>query len=97
MITIPSGARVLLATRPVDFRKGARGALPAHLPRIERTLAPEDTACPCCRSAMVVIGHDSAERLDVIPAQFRVLVTGRRSWRADAAPGLSCRPRPRPG
>ena len=23
MITIPSGARVLLATRPVDFRKGA--------------------------------------------------------------------------
>ena len=25
MITIPSGARVLLATRPVDFRKGAHG------------------------------------------------------------------------
>ena len=25
MITIPAGARVLLATRPVDFRKGAHG------------------------------------------------------------------------
>ena len=25
MITIPSGARVLIATRPVDFRKGAYG------------------------------------------------------------------------
>ena len=25
MITIPSGVRVLLATRPVDFRKGAHG------------------------------------------------------------------------
>lgn len=25
MITLPSGARVLLATRPVDFRKGAHG------------------------------------------------------------------------
>jgi len=25
MITIPSGTRVLLATRPVDFRKGAHG------------------------------------------------------------------------
>ena len=25
MINIPSGARVLLATRPVDFRKGAHG------------------------------------------------------------------------
>ena len=25
MITLPAGARVLLATRPVDFRKGAHG------------------------------------------------------------------------
>ena len=44
---------------------------------------PEDTACPCCRGAMAVIGHDSSERLDVIPAQFRVLVTRR--------PKLACR------
>ena len=33
-------------------RRASRGALPAHLPRIEVTLAPDDTACPCCRSAM---------------------------------------------
>jgi transposase len=25
MINVPAGARVLLATRPVDFRKGAHG------------------------------------------------------------------------
>jgi transposase len=25
VITIPSGARILIATRPVDFRKGAHG------------------------------------------------------------------------
>ena len=25
MITLPAGARVLLASRPVDFRKGAHG------------------------------------------------------------------------
>lgn len=25
MITIPAGARVLLATQPVDFRRGAHG------------------------------------------------------------------------
>ena len=33
MITIPSGARVLLTTRPADFRKGAHGlaALPAAM------------------------------------------------------------------
>ncbi len=67
----------------VARRRASRGALPAHLPRIEVTLAPEDTTCPCCRAAMVVIGTDSAERLDVIPAQFRVLVTHR--------PKLACR------
>lgn len=64
-------------------RRASRGALPAHLPRVEVTLEPEDTACPCCQGAMVVIGHDSSERLDVIPAQFRVLVTRR--------PKLACR------
>jgi transposase len=58
-------------------RRANRGALPAHLPRIDVTLAPEDTACPCCRVAMTVIGEDTSERLDVIPAQFRVIVTHR--------------------
>jgi transposase len=41
------------------------------------TIAPEDTNCPCCRSPMHAIGEDTAERLDVIPAQFRVIVTHR--------------------
>ena len=64
-------------------RRAGRGKLPAHLPRIEVDLAPEATTCPCCQAAMVVIGEDRAERLDVIPAQFRVLVTRR--------PKLACR------
>jgi len=54
-----------------------RGSLPAHLPRIHVTLAPEIAACPCCHGAMHVIGEDTAERLDVIPAQYRVIVTHR--------------------
>jgi transposase len=58
-------------------RRANRRALPAHLPRIEVTLNPEDTACPCCRAAMTVIGEDTSERLDVIPAQHRVIVTRR--------------------
>jgi transposase len=58
-------------------RRANRGALPAHLPRIDVTLAPEDIACPCCRVAMTVIGEDTSERLDVVPAQFRVIVTHR--------------------
>jgi hypothetical protein len=35
-------------------RRAGRGALPAHLPRIEVTLVPDDTACPCCRTPMTV-------------------------------------------
>ena len=68
-------------------RRANRGALPAHLPRIEVTLAPEDTACPCCRAAMTVIGEDSSERLDVIPAQFRVIVTRRPKFACRACAG----------
>ena len=49
-------------------RRASRGALPSHLPRIEVTLTPDDTACPCCRATMTVIGGDTSERLDVIPA-----------------------------
>src|SRR3954447_25411438 len=68
-------------------RRASRGALPAHLPRVEVTLAPEDTACPCCRAAMTVIGEDTSERLDVIPAQFRVIVTRRPKLACRACPG----------
>lgn len=67
----------------VSKRRASRGALPAHLPRVEVTLAPDDTACPCCRTQMTVIGEDVSERLDVVPAQFRVIVTRR--------PKLACR------
>jgi transposase len=58
-------------------RRANRGALPAHLPRVDVTIAPEDTNCPCCRSPMHMIGEETSERLDVIPAQFRVIVTHR--------------------
>jgi transposase len=67
----------------VAKRRASRGALPAHLPRIEVVVAPESTACTCCGGAMVEIGADTSERLDVIPAQFRVVVTRR--------PKLACR------
>ena len=71
----------------VAKRRASRGALPAHLPRIEVTLTPEDTACPCCRTPMTVIGEDSSERLDVIPAQFRVIVTKRPKLACRSCPG----------
>lgn len=59
-------------------RTGAkRGKLPGHLPRIEVVVDIEDKSCPCCGGTLHAIGEDRAERLDVIPSQFRVLVTRR--------------------
>lgn len=65
------------ATVRADKRRTNRGALPAHLPRVDVTIEPEDTNCPCCRAPMHVIGEETSQRLDVIPAQFRVIVTHR--------------------
>jgi transposase len=41
---------------------------------------PERLDCPCCGDALHRIGEDVSERLDVIPAQFRVLVTRRSKY-----------------
>lgn len=52
-----------------------RGVLPKHLPRIEEVIAP-DVTCGC-GAERHIIGEDVSERLDIVPAQFRVLVIRR--------------------
>ena len=64
-------------SRPDRPRKTNRGSLPAHLERIEQVVDVEDKTCPCCGGALQPIGEDVSERLDVVPATFRVLVTRR--------------------
>lgn len=51
--------------------------LPEGLPRVERVIEPDTIACPCGCGDMVKIGEDRSERLDVIPAQYQVIVTVR--------------------
>jgi transposase len=58
-------------------RRANRGALPAHLPRIETLVDVASTFCPGCSGPLHRIGEDVAERLDIVPAQFRVLVVRR--------------------
>lgn len=58
-------------------RRANRGALPAHLPRVESLVDIEDKTCPCCAGLLHQIGEDVSERLDVVPAQVRVLVVRR--------------------
>ena len=58
-------------------RRTNRGALPAHLPRIETLVDVASMTCPGCSGTLHRIGEDVAERLDIVPAQFRVLVVRR--------------------
>ena len=61
--------------RPSKPRQTNRGALPKHLERVEVVIEPERSCA--CGAARHVIGEDVSERLDIIPAQFRVIVTRR--------------------
>jgi transposase len=68
-------------------RKINRGALPDHLPRVDVVIDVEDRRCPCCAGTLHPIGEDVAERLDVIPLQFRVLVVHRPKYACRTCPG----------
>ena len=57
-------------------RAANRGSLPKHLPRVDEVIEPSASVCGC-GGGLHQIGEDVSERLDVIPAQFRVIVTRR--------------------
>ena len=64
-----------VSDKPRTERRRNRGRA-AGASRADRAGAgPPRSACPCCRVAMRRIGEDRSERLDVVPAQLRVLVT----------------------
>ena len=65
-------------TTPRKKRKPVQrniGNLPDHLERIEQIIEPDSIICPCGYGEMVRIGEDRTERLDIIPATARVIVT----------------------
>lgn len=65
------------STKPASKPRAInRGSLPKHLPRIDEVIEPESLIC-ACGGCLHCIGEDVSERLDVIPAQFRVIVTHR--------------------
>ena len=70
------GDPALQAERTRRRRQG-RPSLPDHLPLVEVVIAPASTTCPCCAGPLHLIGEDVARRLDVVPAQYRILVTRR--------------------
>jgi transposase len=57
MINVPAGARVLLATRPVDFRKGAHGLA---------ALAQEVLAADPFSGAVIVYRSKRSDRVKIL-------------------------------
>lgn len=49
--------------------------LPDTLPRIEEVIEPESLECPCGCGLMHKIGEDRSIRIDIIPAQHRIIET----------------------
>ena len=75
-------AQAKLAKKPSDKSKAPPKprkprTLPEGLPRVERVIEPDSIVCPCGCGDMVKIGEDRSQRLDVIPAQYQVIVTVR--------------------
>jgi transposase len=61
-------ATVVKPKRP----RAGRQPLPDHLPRIEHRHEPDSCTCGQCGQALVQIGEDITEQLDVEPAKFFV-------------------------
>jgi transposase len=79
---LPRAQRAASAPRQTN-----RGSLPKHLPRVEKVVDIGTTTCPCCAKEMTKIGEDVAERLDVVPASFQVIVTRRPKYACRTCPG----------
>jgi transposase len=47
------------------------------LPRVELIVDIDDKTCPCYQRQLRCIGADRSKRLDIVSAQFSVLVTVR--------------------
>lgn len=56
-------------------RRGYRRPLPAHLPRedVIHDVAEADKRCPRDGTPLEVMGEETSEQLDIVPAQIRVL------------------------
>jgi transposase len=68
---IPEPAQPEAKDKPA---RGKRGPLPAELQRVDvvHDVPESERTCPC-GTAMVVIGQDVSEQLDIVPMQVRVL------------------------
>jgi transposase len=85
-------------TAPEMRKKPKRniGALPKHLPRVDVTIEPETTMCPCCAGGLHRIGEDVNDVVDRVPAVLRILRTIRPKYACRACEGAVVQAKARP-
>ena len=83
----PEGKQPKQESKARQPRNNNRGALPEHLPREHRFIEPEEKVCPCCNGALHVIGEETSQQLDRVPATLKVLVTHRPKYGCRACEG----------
>ena len=75
--------------RAFTRRKPKRAPLPADLPR-ERVVLPSPEACPCCGgTALVKLGEDVTETLELVPRQWKVVQTVREKFSCRACEAIT--------
>ena len=80
--------------RAFTRRKPKRAPLPADLPR-ERVVLPSPEACPCCGgAALVKLGEDVTETLELVPRQGKVVQTVREKFNCRACEAITQPPAP---
>jgi transposase len=68
-------------------RRNGRPSLPDTLPEVDVTIEPDLSGCPCCQGPLHRIGEDVSRRLDIIPVQYRRLVTHRPKYACRSCEG----------
>lgn len=69
---IAAETELQVSTPRVPRERAGRQPQPEHLPRVEHHYEPASCTCGECGGALVKIGEDISEQLDVTPAQFFV-------------------------
>lgn len=87
------------ATAPKQRRRsgGGRRRLPPHIQRLEVTSSdPGPSQCEGCGGTLVEIGEDRSERLERVPAHYKVLVVVRKKRACPCCPqqGVVTQPAP---
>jgi transposase len=58
--------------RPQTKNQPKRKALPAHLPREDLVISPEDESCNQCGGELKALGEDVTQELEYVPGRFKV-------------------------